>query len=235
MEGVETRSAFTSRTRVQDASAINGRSICCPLREVHVNHILRVFILLLAISSLSPKLLFAADCGALKTLKLADTTITLAEPVTSASPSVPGTGTSTRGLPAFCRIAGILRPTSDSEIRFELWMPSQGWNGRFLGVWQWRLCRRHRVSAILRLPQARFRGRRLRCRAPRRGDRRQLGLWPPGKGQGLRLARRSPHHRARQADPQRLLRQAPGQSLLRLLLRRRPRSLDGGSALSRRL
>ncbi len=94
----------------------------------------RIWLLLLCLAGLTSPLALAADCGALKTLKLADTTITLAEPVTSAQSSVPGTGTSTRGLPAFCRIAGILRPTSDSEIRFELWMPSQGWNGRFLGV-----------------------------------------------------------------------------------------------------
>jgi feruloyl esterase len=33
-----------------------------------------------------------------------------------------------------CRVAGVLRPTSDSEIRFEVWMPENGWNGRLLGV-----------------------------------------------------------------------------------------------------
>ena len=33
-----------------------------------------------------------------------------------------------------CRGAGILRPTTDSEIHFEVWLPQQGWNGRLLGV-----------------------------------------------------------------------------------------------------
>ena len=28
----------------------------------------------------------------------------------------------------------MIRPTSDSEIRFEVWMPASGWNGHFLGV-----------------------------------------------------------------------------------------------------
>ncbi len=35
-------------------------------------------------------------------------------------------------LPAFCRVAGSIRPTSDSDIRFELWLPAAGWNGRFM-------------------------------------------------------------------------------------------------------
>ena len=37
-------------------------------------------------------------------------------------------------MPSFCRVAGILRPSPDSVIRFEVWMPSSGWNGKFLGV-----------------------------------------------------------------------------------------------------
>jgi feruloyl esterase len=35
-------------------------------------------------------------------------------------------------LPAFCRVAGSIAPTPDSDIRFELWLPLEGWNGRFL-------------------------------------------------------------------------------------------------------
>jgi len=37
-------------------------------------------------------------------------------------------------LPAFCRVQGVLRPTPDSNIVFEAWLPASGWNGRFLGV-----------------------------------------------------------------------------------------------------
>ena len=33
-------------------------------------------------------------------------------------------------LPAFCRVKATLRPTSDSEINLEVWMPAQGWNSR---------------------------------------------------------------------------------------------------------
>ncbi len=77
--------------------------------------------------------LFAADCSALKNLKLQNTEITVADPVTSGALEIPGEAP-LRGLPAFCRVAGILRPTSDSEIRFEVWMPAQDWNVRYLGV-----------------------------------------------------------------------------------------------------
>ena len=37
-------------------------------------------------------------------------------------------------LPPFCRIAATLRPTPDSDINIELWMPETNWNGRFLGT-----------------------------------------------------------------------------------------------------
>jgi feruloyl esterase len=77
--------------------------------------------------------LLAADCGGLKNLKLEATSIVLAEPVTSGTLEV-ARNEPMGGLPAFCRVAGVLSPTSDSEIRFEVWMPEQGWNGRYLGI-----------------------------------------------------------------------------------------------------
>ncbi len=65
----------------------------------------------------------AQDCESLAKLTLAATTITRAE-------SVPAAG----NLPASCQVAGVIKPSSDSEVRFELWMPSAGWNGRFQGA-----------------------------------------------------------------------------------------------------
>lgn len=47
---------------------------------------------------------------------------------------VPPYGEALDGLPGFCRVAGILRSSDDSTISFEVWMPSSGWNGKFLGV-----------------------------------------------------------------------------------------------------
>src|SRR5439155_23578362 len=37
-------------------------------------------------------------------------------------------------IPAHCRIQMVLKPTSDSLINMELWLPTQHWNGKFMGV-----------------------------------------------------------------------------------------------------
>ena len=34
----------------------------------------------------------------------------------------------------FCRVAATLRPSGDSNIKIELWLPLQNWNGRLLGT-----------------------------------------------------------------------------------------------------
>jgi len=75
----------------------------------------------------------AATCASLAGLRLPDTTITLAEPI-SAGPYTAQDGRLFGNLPAVCRIAATLTPTSDSNIKIEVWMPYSGWNGRFLGL-----------------------------------------------------------------------------------------------------
>ncbi|MNO25170.1 Tannase and feruloyl esterase [compost metagenome] len=37
-------------------------------------------------------------------------------------------------LPAFCRVAVKLKPTPQSDIHAEVWLPQENWNGRFLGT-----------------------------------------------------------------------------------------------------
>ena len=37
-------------------------------------------------------------------------------------------------IPEHCRVRMVLKPTSDSNINAELWMPAQNWNGKFLAV-----------------------------------------------------------------------------------------------------
>jgi tannase/feruloyl esterase len=39
-----------------------------------------------------------------------------------------------KDLPAFCRVEATLKPSSDSEIKVEVWLPSSGWNGKFQSV-----------------------------------------------------------------------------------------------------
>ena len=38
------------------------------------------------------------------------------------------------GLPSFCLVSATIRPTPASNIKIELWMPRDNWNGRFLGT-----------------------------------------------------------------------------------------------------
>src|SRR6185369_16937842 len=77
-----------------------------------------------------------APCEALKTLNLPHTTITAAEFVSEGA-SAQARGARGRGgtaLPSHCRVAAVLAPSSDSHIEMELWMPAEGWNGKFLAV-----------------------------------------------------------------------------------------------------
>jgi feruloyl esterase len=46
----------------------------------------------------------------------------------------PGVGPQVAGLPAFCRVTGSMHPETGSDIRFEVWMPQEGWDGRFNGA-----------------------------------------------------------------------------------------------------
>ena len=80
----------------------------------------------------------AATCESLATLALPDTTIALAksEPAGTFTPPKPFAlpGPPLDNLPAFCRVAGEIKPTKDSDIKFEVWMPASGWNGKFMGI-----------------------------------------------------------------------------------------------------
>ena len=77
----------------------------------------------------------AATCEGLAELKLPNTTITTAQTVAMGAFS-PQSGSAApyKGLPAFCRVAGVIKPANDSEIRFEVWMPISDWNGKFHGI-----------------------------------------------------------------------------------------------------
>ena len=75
----------------------------------------------------------AATCEGLSATALKDTTITAAESV-PAGTFTPPYGNAISKLPAFCRVAGVIKPASDSYIRFEVWLPASGWNGKYLGV-----------------------------------------------------------------------------------------------------
>jgi Tannase and feruloyl esterase len=88
----------------------------------------------------STSLAAAASCEQLAHLALPNTTITLAQSVAAGafSPPVPAWAKAFM-LPApipaaFCRVTGQIRPTPDSDIKFEVWLPLSGWTGRYESV-----------------------------------------------------------------------------------------------------
>jgi feruloyl esterase len=82
----------------------------------------------------------AASCEGLAKLTLANATITSAEAVAAGAFAPPaggggrGGGNAFGDLPAFCRVAATLTPSSDSDIKIEVWLPAAGWNGKFEAV-----------------------------------------------------------------------------------------------------
>lgn len=74
----------------------------------------------------------SAPCETLTELKLPDTRVETADAVAAGAftpPKFP------RAVPGdFCRVTGVITPTRDSAIRFELWLPARGWTGRYESV-----------------------------------------------------------------------------------------------------
>lgn len=73
----------------------------------------------------------AAACTALANAPVQATSITAAEAITSGTFTPPGSTNAIPNLPPFCRIAGMIKPTAESEIRFEVWLPLANWNGKY--------------------------------------------------------------------------------------------------------
>jgi len=124
----------------------------------------RLALLFLAAAILRAPSVMAATCDSLAVLSLQNAHVTSAQLVASgaftppAAPAVPAReGTAGRGgaraggargggrggnqpnpyaaLPAFCRVAATLTPSSDSDIKIEVWLPdSSAWNGKFQAV-----------------------------------------------------------------------------------------------------
>jgi len=100
-------------------------------------------------------------CSEMAALALPNTTITLAEVVPAGAfkpekpfTEIPGLKPTYDRLPAFCRVAATVKPTNDSEIRFEVWLPLEGWNGKFQavgnGVWSGQIWYPPMAQALVR-------------------------------------------------------------------------------------
>ena len=94
-------------------------------------------LMIMAVTLLSARTAVAASCEDLAKASLPNATITLAQSVAAgafAAPAGRGGGNPFADLPAFCRVAATLKPSADSDIKIEVWMPSNGWNGKFQAV-----------------------------------------------------------------------------------------------------
>lgn len=83
----------------------------------------------------------AATCENLTSLSIPNTTITSARTVAAGKFTPPsaerGPAAETaayKDLPGFCRVTATLTPSSDSDIKIEVWLPASGWNRKFQAV-----------------------------------------------------------------------------------------------------
>lgn len=80
-------------------------------------------------------------CEQLAQLSLPNAKITSAQsiasgafaPPRSAAPWLAGDPSFYKQLPAFCRVKVQDQPSSDSDIKIEVWLPASNWNGKFRG------------------------------------------------------------------------------------------------------
>ncbi len=81
---------------------------------------------------------FGASCESLSSLALPDTTITASSvgageftQAAAAGGKKGKGGNPFAATPAFCRVQLTIKPTSDSDIQMEIWLPTSGWNKKY--------------------------------------------------------------------------------------------------------
>jgi pimeloyl-ACP methyl ester carboxylesterase len=82
--------------------------------------------------SVAPLAQATTSCESLLSLKIANTTIDSSALEPGGPPKLSGIDAVALAepLPARCVVKGSIHPTSDSDIKFEVWMPASGWNGK---------------------------------------------------------------------------------------------------------
>jgi feruloyl esterase len=83
---------------------------------------------------LLPVVLQAQPCDRLSQLASPTVSITLAKVMDAGNLTPAGSTNALQNLPPFCRVAVDLKPTPDSDIHIEVWLPTSQWNGKFIAV-----------------------------------------------------------------------------------------------------
>ena len=85
----------------------------------------------------------ATECSQLSQLALKGAKITGAELVPAGAYDAPAlpfgpppavAAAIYKAMPAFCRVRATLTPSADSDIKIEVWMPAENWNGKLDGI-----------------------------------------------------------------------------------------------------
>ena len=182
-------------------------------------------------------------CKGLARIELPEASIVSAETVPAGAFTLPanvnpwtaGDPSFYKTLAAFCRVVVKATPSADSDIRIEVWMPLEGWNGRFRGQGNGGFAGEigFRAMGIARSPGVR--DGRHEHRSLRRRDGRELGARTSRESDRLRVPRNSLDDAGRQGRGQGVLRQWSSAFLFRELLERGAAGVDGGAAISRGL
>jgi feruloyl esterase len=98
----------------------------------------RTVLILCALAAFGPGDAESATCDTLTSWPVPSGTVTLAQvvaPGTFKAPGgrgggQPGAASPYARLGEFCRVAVTLKPTPNSDIKAEVWLPSSGWNGK---------------------------------------------------------------------------------------------------------
>jgi feruloyl esterase len=95
----------------------------------------RMLVLMLPLAAIDAAPAVTGSCESLTSLTLANAMITTAQAIPAGGFSLPagrgGAAAPAADLPAFCRVMATLKPSSDSDIKIEVWLPAGGWNGNF--------------------------------------------------------------------------------------------------------
>jgi feruloyl esterase len=76
-----------------------------------------------------------ATCEDLRSVSASGRTITVAQTVAPGAFTMPNARPGAfKNLRKFCRVTAVLSPSSDSQVKIELWLPADSWNGKLLAV-----------------------------------------------------------------------------------------------------
>jgi hypothetical protein len=86
------------------------------------------------VTSIPAAALATTACEGLSSLRLKRAAVTVAQLVPAGSFTLPGASSPMKTATEFCRVALTLKPSADSDIKVEVWLPSSGWNAKLQGL-----------------------------------------------------------------------------------------------------